>query len=293
MACQGRAWAVTVRPALAPPGGMRSCRVEAGSLRPQAVQGSVSVSGLKTLPADQVVPELVGDCCRACRAHFIELSTGPMRNVWRTDTGPNPGYALQPAQPGGFFRSPGDGAQRRWQAELREAALAPASAASGRTPTPGIISCAKAVILPTATLQRPRPWRTPPSPPANARPSRPKSGRRNYLVAIGDMLVAGGTGRTCRSLPGAGRNGAILKRPGTGIHAKPQRQGMDIRPRTTGPSFFVREDATLPLGLSSDAAAPAPGSGTVLDKARRHGGDSEKRLAGRPLRSRHGRTLAR
>jgi hypothetical protein len=134
-------------------------------------------------------------------------------------------------------------------------------------PARGIISRAKAVELPTATLQRPPPWRTPPSPPANARPSRPKSGRRNYLVAIGDMLVAGGTGRTCRSLPGAGRNGAILKRPVTGIHAKPQRQGMDIRPRTTGPSFFVREDATVPLDLPSDAAAPAPGSGTALNKA--------------------------
>jgi hypothetical protein len=97
--------------------------------------------------------------------------------------------------------------------------------------------------------------------------SRPKSGRRNYLVEMGDMLVAGGTGRTCRSLPGAGRNGAILKRPGTGTHAKPQRQGMDIRPRTTSPSFFVREDATVPLDLPSDAAAPAPGSGTALDKA--------------------------
>jgi hypothetical protein len=133
----------------------------------------------------------------------------------------------------------------------------------------------------------------PPSPPATARPSQPESGIGDYVVGISDMVVACGTGRTCRSLPGAGRNGAILKRPGTGIHAKPQRQGMDIRPRTTSPSFFVREDATLPLGLSSDAAAPAPGSGTVLDKARRHGGDSEKRLAGRPLRSRHGRTLAR
>jgi hypothetical protein len=135
-----------------PPGGMGSCRVEAGSLPPQAVQGSVSVSSLRTVPAGQVVPELVGDCCRACRAHFIELSTGPMRNVWRTDTGPKPGCAFQPAQPGGCFRSPGDGAQRRWQAELREAALPPASAASGRTPSQGHHQPREAVALPTATL---------------------------------------------------------------------------------------------------------------------------------------------